>query len=168
MGEENKDKKEIEICPDCGEPFDKHDFDKFNDEDLEKFSEDMAKEFTKEAFPQIWRNEKEGLKEMSRKDVCEEMFFRGAVEMLYSYIKENEDFDENELWEEGGFVKKINPENMQTKMRTFSMEHNEEMNFTCKNCKVKISAHNNDWHEGLCDKCFDTNFNDGEVHIEGS
>ena len=132
MDEENKDKKEIEICPECGEPFDKHDFDKFNDKDLEKFSEDMAKGFTKEAYPQIRKDEKEELKEMSRRDVCEEMFFRGAVEMLYSYIKENEDFDENELWEDGGFVKKINPEDMQTKMRTFSRRHNEEMNLYVK------------------------------------
>ncbi len=41
-------------------------------------------------------------------------------------------------------------------MRAFSMGHDEEMNFECKICKLKISAHNNDWHEGLCDKCFNT------------
>ena len=62
MNEENNDEKENEICPECGEPFDKHDFDKFNDEDLEKFTEDMAKGFTKEAFSQIWRDEKEEFK----------------------------------------------------------------------------------------------------------
>ena len=41
------------------------------------------------------------------------------------------------------------------KKRTFHMKHNEEMNYNCKQCNVKISAHNKDWHANLCDKCFD-------------
>lgn len=120
MKEENNNEKGI--CPECGEPFDKHDFSKFDNKVLEKFTEDTAKGFAKEAFPKIWKNEKEELKQLRKKELAEEMFFRGAVEMLFSYIKENEDFDEDELWEDGGFVKSISPEDMKTKMRTFSME----------------------------------------------
>jgi len=43
---------------------------------------------------------------------------------------------------------------MNEKMRTFHMKYYEEMNFKCKECNVKISAHNKDWHDGLCDDCF--------------
>ena len=51
-------------------------------------------------------------------------------------------------------------------MRTFSMGHNEKMKYNCKICNIVISAHNNDWHEGLCDNCFNPKFNDGEVHTQ--
>ena len=40
------------------------------------------------------------------------------------------------------------------------MKHDEEMNFNCKKCKKKISAHNNDWHGGMCDECFDEMMSD--------
>lgn len=40
-------------------------------------------------------------------------------------------------------------------MRTFHMKHDEEMDFSCKSCGTNISAHNKDWHGGMCDKCFD-------------
>jgi hypothetical protein len=166
--EENNDKEEIKFCPECGDILSESDSDKLQDEELTKFCEDIARGFTDNAFSQIWRDEKEELKEMNRKDLCQEMFFRGAVMMLYSYIKENEGFDQGELWDDGGFIKKVNPEDMQVKMRTFSMGHDEEMNFECKNCKIKISAHSHDWHESLCDKCFETEFNDGEVHVEAN
>ena len=35
------------------------------------------------------------------------------------------------------------------------MKHDEEMNYNCKKCNKKISAHNKDWHDGMCDDCFD-------------
>lgn len=43
-------------------------------------------------------------------------------------------------------------------METFHKKHNEDMNFSCKKCNRKISAHNKDWHEGMCDDCFDKEF----------
>ncbi len=140
------------------------------DEDIEKVAKKMAEEITEGGFPDVWVETKEELKSMSRKEACEEMFFAGAVEAFFAFMKQSiEEYPDNEdeFWEDGGFVKKVNPKDMQTKMRTFSMGHDEEMSFDCKICNVKISAHNNDWHEGLCDKCFDTKFNDGEVHIDG-
>lgn len=168
MTEENNDDEDLEDFLD----FPKNPKD-MKDEDIEKLAKRMAEELTDEGFSQVWGETKEDLKSMSRKEACEEMFFAGAVEAFFSFMKGSMEGwkelsdNEDELWDDGGFVKKINPDDMQTKMRTFSMGHNEEMNFDCKICKIKISAHNNDWHEGLCDKCFDTKFNDGEVHIEG-
>lgn len=62
--------------------------------------------------------------------------------------------EENSLWSEGSFIETIDPES-KAKMRTFHMKHNEEMNYNCKECNSKISAHNRDWHAGMCDACFD-------------
>ncbi|HLC88775.1 MAG TPA: hypothetical protein VJG49_01940 [Candidatus Nanoarchaeia archaeon] len=55
---------------------------------------------------------------------------------------------------EAGKVKSYNEE-MKLKERTIHMKNTEEMNYNFKQCNVKISAHNKDWHAHLCDKCFD-------------
>lgn len=60
----------------------------------------------------------------------------------------------NEFWFEGFFAETISPEQSPEKMRTFHMKHDEEMNFNCSKCNGKISAHNKDWHENMCDLCF--------------
>ena len=62
------------------------------------------------------------------------------------------------FWAEGSFAETMSSEDMKKKMRTFHMKHDEEMNFNCKKCKKKISAHNNDWHEGMCDDCFNRTY----------
>ena len=67
-----------------------------------------------------------------------------------------EDIEEdNDFWEESSFMESCSPEDWELKKRTFHMKHNEEMNYNCKQCNVKISAHNKDWHAERCDKCFD-------------
>jgi len=38
------------------------------------------------------------------------------------------------------------------------MKHDEEMNYNCKKCNKKISAHNKDWHDGMCDDCFNETY----------
>ncbi len=58
------------------------------------------------------------------------------------------------LWEKGYFAESMNSSEMKEKMRTFHMKHDEVMNFNCKKCNIKISAHNNDWHDSMCDGCF--------------
>lgn len=63
--------------------------------------------------------------------------------------------ENNDLWEEGTFMQTISQKEMEEKMHTFHMKHNEEMNYNCKKCKMVISAHNHDWHDCLCDTCFD-------------
>lgn len=63
--------------------------------------------------------------------------------------------DIEEFWAEGSFIESVSSEEMKQKERTIHMKHNEEMDYNCKQCNVKISAHNKDWHAGLCSKCFD-------------
>ena len=61
---------------------------------------------------------------------------------------------EDSFWAEGSFAETMGPDEIKAKMRTFHMKHDEEMNFNCKKCDAKISAHNRDWHDGMCDSCF--------------
>lgn len=61
---------------------------------------------------------------------------------------------ENELWEEGAFMETLGPQDIKEKMKTFHKKHDEDMNYNCKKCNKKISAHNKDWHAGMCDECF--------------
>ena len=35
------------------------------------------------------------------------------------------------------------------------MKHDEDVNYNCKRCGKKISLHNKDWHNEMCDDCFD-------------
>jgi hypothetical protein len=63
----------------------------------------------------------------------------------------------DEFWSKGSFAQTIDPKD-KGKMRTFHMKHNEEMNFNCKECNKKISAHNKDWHDGMCDDCFNKKY----------
>ena len=64
----------------------------------------------------------------------------------------------SELWSEGGFAETLDPANLKEKMKTFHKTHNTDMNFNCKECNKTISAHNKDWHNGLCDNCFNKKF----------
>ncbi len=41
---------------------------------------------------------------------------------------------------------------------TFHMKHDEDVNYNCKKCNGKISAHNRDWHKGMCDGCFNREY----------
>ena len=66
--------------------------------------------------------------------------------------------ENNDLWEEGGFTETMSSFDIKKKMRTFHMKHNEEMNFNCKKCDEKISAHSHDWHASMCDDCFNEEF----------
>lgn len=71
--------------------------------------------------------------------------------------------DEDSIWAEGSFIESCSPKDWELKKRTFHMKHNEEMDYNCKQCNTKISAHNKDWHAGMCDKCFDKMVEEDEV-----
>lgn len=71
---------------------------------------------------------------------------------------EKEQKEENSLWAKGSFAQSMDSEEMKEKMKTFHKKHDEDMNFNCKKCNKKISAHNKDWHEGMCDDCFDKTY----------
>jgi len=70
-------------------------------------------------------------------------------------MKKEEISNEDDFWEEGAFIETMSSSDLKQKIRTFHMKHSEEMNYNCKKCGKKISAHNTDWHAGMCDDCFD-------------
>ena len=63
--------------------------------------------------------------------------------------------EKDELWAESSFCQSMSKEEMEKNMKSFDMKHNEDMNYNCKQCEKKTSLHNRDWHDGLCDECFD-------------
>ena len=70
-------------------------------------------------------------------------------------VEDAENSEEDDFWEEGAFIETMSSSDLKQKMRTFHMKHDEEVNYNCKKCNEKISAHNKDWHNGMCDNCFD-------------
>lgn len=71
---------------------------------------------------------------------------------------ETDETKEADLWKEGAYFQTMSSEEMKEKRRTFHMKHDEEMNYNCKKCNTEISAHNRDWHDGLCDDCFNKEY----------
>ena len=73
--------KEInkDICPDCGQ---------IHDEKFEELAEIMAETFTTHAFPVIWKELKNKTKEMTKKELAEEMFHLGAIEILKTHFNQ--------------------------------------------------------------------------------
>ncbi|MCF7872449.1 SEC-C domain-containing protein [Candidatus Woesearchaeota archaeon] len=63
-------------------------------------------------------------------------------------------YKKEELWEERYFAETLSPKEIEQKQKTIHMKHDEEMNYNCRKCNKKISAHNKDWHAELCDDCF--------------
>jgi len=73
----------------------------------------------------------------------------------------NNDFKsskEDKFWEEGYFAESISSEEMKKKMKSFNMEHDEDVNYNCKKCNKKISLHNKNWHDEMCDECFNKTY----------
>ena len=66
--------------------------------------------------------------------------------------------EKNSLWAKGSFFQSMSKGEMNKKMKTFHKKHDENMNFNCRKCNKKISAHNKDWHAGLCDDCFNKTY----------
>ena len=62
------------------------------------------------------------------------------------------------LWEDGYFAETLSPNEIKEKEKTIHMKHDEDMNYECRNCKKRISAHNRDWHACMCDECFNKEF----------
>jgi hypothetical protein len=62
------------------------------------------------------------------------------------------------IWAKGSFAQSMSKEEIEEKEKTIHMKHDEEMNFNCKKCNKKISAHNKEWHDEMCDDCFDKTY----------
>lgn len=65
---------------------------------------------------------------------------------------------EDELWSKGSFAQTMSKEYLKEKEKTIHKGHDEDINFNCKECNKKISAHNKDWHDGMCDECFNKKY----------
>ena len=61
--------------------------------------------------------------------------------------------ENNELWAEGSFIETLAQDEAKEKMKTFHKQYDKDMNFNCRECNKKISAHNKDWHNCMCDNC---------------
>ena len=73
--------------------------------------------------------------------------------------EKNEELEaEDELWEKGGFAETLGPEDIEERMKTFHKGHDEDVDYNCRKCNKKISAHNKDWHNGMCDECFNKEY----------
>ncbi len=66
--------------------------------------------------------------------------------------------EKDSLWAKGSFVESVAPDEAQEKMKTMHKSHDEDMNYNCKKCDKKISAHNKDWHDCMCDECFNKEY----------
>ena len=76
--------------------------------------------------------------------------------------------EENDFWEDNDFFETLDPQDSDEKMKTFYKKHDEDMNYNCKKCNKKISAHNKDWHNGMCDECsknYTKNFNEEDFNM---
>ena len=76
-------------------------------------------------------------------------------------MKESQDPEKEEgaeLFSEGYFAETLSSKDLKEKMETFHKKHNEDMNFSCKKCNKTISTHNKDWHNGMCDDCFNREY----------
>lgn len=71
---------------------------------------------------------------------------------------EEDEIDEDNFWDEGSFVETISPEEAKEKEKTIHKRHDEDMFYNCKKCNKQISAHNKDWHAGMCDECFNKEY----------
>ena len=61
---------------------------------------------------------------------------------------------DDSLWSDGSFAETLGPIDIEERMKTFHMGHDEYVNYDCIKCNQKMSAHNRDWHNHMCDYCF--------------
>ena len=73
---ENNDK---EVCPSCNEVHE--------EDSLHALSVMTVDSMVKEVFPKFWNDAKNQVKDLSKKELAEEMFRSGAINMLYGYMK---------------------------------------------------------------------------------
>ncbi len=102
------DKVEKHACLDCFEklPKDKNNQTKVHvDIPMNEAIEDIAREFaskqSREGFPEIWGEHKDEMKEMSKKELAEKMFYEGACmgfigAFTYSAAMEDNNSDQEE------------------------------------------------------------------------
>ncbi|MEK6973523.1 MAG: hypothetical protein AABW72_05830 [archaeon] len=66
--------------------------------------------------------------------------------------------ESTDFWAEGFFAQTISAKDLKEKVKTIDEKHSKELKFNCRKCNAKISAHNKDWHDGMCDGCFNKKY----------
>ena len=79
-----EEKNEHVHGPDCN-----HDH---GHEEIEK----VAAKFTDENFPRLWEHSKKEIKELSKKDIAQQMFFTGAAMILEALQHQQQDEEQTE------------------------------------------------------------------------
>ena len=62
--------------------------------------EKMAAQFTDQQFPKLWEHSKKQIKELSKKDIAQQMFFTGAAMILEGLQQQHKEVDGVENTEE--------------------------------------------------------------------
>ncbi|MFH1256684.1 MAG: hypothetical protein V1494_05345 [Candidatus Diapherotrites archaeon] len=75
-----------------------------------------------------------------------------------AYKKKVKEKKEDAFWSKGSFHQTMDSREMEEKMKTIHKKNTEDMDYNCRECNAKISAHNNDWHDGMCDDCFNKKY----------
>ncbi len=156
--------------------------DPINMSDEEDFDENEIEEMREFFDKTLWPKLKKDLKEATKKEACFVCFLAGteisnnmlkeqlkhaeetmrnmSSEEVAKMIKDDETSknSEDNLWSEGSFAETLSPMESKGKMKTFHMKHGEDVNYDCKKCNKKISAHNRDWHNCMCDDCFNKEY----------
>lgn len=83
------------------------------------------------------------------------MFIWGMYKMKDEDFKQHK---ENSFWEEGEFIESVSPEELEKKKKSIDLKPDEDVNYNCKKCEKKIGLHNKDWHNGMCDECFNETY----------
>ena len=80
----NREKLESEIlCPECGKPLIECAKEYGSKEEM---IEDLANTYTDSVFEDFWRERKDTLKQLSKKEVAEEAFFESVAVFLHNFI----------------------------------------------------------------------------------
>lgn len=146
-------------CPpeDCGGIYGYEDIleirkDKNHTEYKERIVEWLGEDFDPEKFD---------VKEINKELKNEEINFIPTKEQDDWGKEDSENFEEeifedeeDNFWEKGGFIQSISSEELEQKKKSIDMDSDEDVNYNCKKCDKKICLHNKDWHNEMCDDCF--------------
>lgn len=66
--------------------------------------------------------------------------------------------DKESFWSEGSFIESITPRELKEKIKTLEEDSCKDANFKCKKCNKQISSHNKNWHDEMCDDCFNMTY----------
>lgn len=89
---DQKDREEELICSQCGEPLSEH---MEESESKEEFIDSISNSYVDVVFEDFWKDKKEELKQMSKREIAEEAFFQSIANFLHNFIPDKKDEKDN-------------------------------------------------------------------------